>query len=199
MPKISRPIVYTLVGAVAVYAIFLVTQPDPPTTARPSPYRSAPAAAATDPTQPTAADLTAHFPRVAAGTHDPFIPKVLPATATGTASGSSAAGQWQLTGIYAIGSTLHALVEDKATGDSASLVMGGSWRGLHVVSIGTNAVRFENALGQQTRLAFPQPPAPGPVAGASVSPMPVTGPLRPLPPLPVSLPPNFVPGRPNQP
>ncbi|MBV9851447.1 MAG: hypothetical protein JO250_17400 [Armatimonadetes bacterium] len=199
MLKLSRPVVYTFVAAVAVYAVVLLTQPDTPV--RHTVPRHTVRRAAGEADGITEADLTAHFARYVPGKRDPFVPKVVPPkAAAGRGEGPGGARDaWTLTGIYAVNDTLNALVENRATGDSVSLKAGDRWRGLRVVSIGSDAVRFQNALGQQTRLAFAPPPAEGPGArtagGAPTPALRVVGPLRPmpivgpLPPLPTAAPP----------
>jgi hypothetical protein len=191
MPKISRPVVFTLVASVVVYAIFTVTQPPAPTahtaarvtTSVPQSQSPNQDADPDSTTGPNPADLHAHFARYAGALPDAFLPKVRPSVGAKTGR-ETAASQWTLTGIYAISGALHALVENPATGETAALRPGDQWRGLRVASIGANAVQFENALGQKTQLAFPQPAAPeAPVGLGPLPPMPVTGPLRPLPPL----------------
>lgn len=192
--KISRPAVYTFVGAVAVYAGVLLTQPDPPAPA----HRLRPARPALAPEagMPTEADLTAHFARYRSGKRNPFLPPMPGADARRAAADDTKRGAWTLTGINVINGVPNALLEDGATGGSVFLKPGDRWQGLRVLSIGTDAVAFLNALGQQTHLAFRplQAAAPG-TAGAggpfrlqglgTVRPMPV-GPenIRPLPPLP---------------
>lgn len=207
MIKLSRPVVYSFVGAVAVYAIVLLTQPDAPTTRHIIRVATRPSAD-TDADDITPQDLSAHFPRYAIGKRDPFVPKVVPANAA--ASPGSGLGKardpWALTGINVINDTPEALVENSAANDSVFLKRGDHWRGLRVLSIESDAVVFENALGQQTRLAFAAPPAEptGPhLAGGNpglqalrvvgpVPPMPVVGPLPPL-----SRSTSPTPGRPN--
>lgn len=197
MAKISRPAVYTFVGAVAVYAWVVLTQPDAPT---PAHKVRAPRSAAPRAEDFAAADLSAHFARYQAGKKDPFLPH-LPATAGLAAEKAAHAeqGKWTLTGISSINGVPNALVENSVTGDSVFLKPGDRWRGLRVLSIGTDAVALINALGQQTSLAFRPLAASLPDAGAgapgvggfhlqplgTVSPLPVTpGSIRPLPPLP---------------
>ena len=70
MAKISRPVVYTFVGAVAVYAVVLLTQPDAP-----APHRRPrhPRAATADAEPSRDADLAAHFARYHAGKRNPFL------------------------------------------------------------------------------------------------------------------------------
>ena len=199
MPKLSRPVVYTFVAAVAAYAAFLLSQPDAPT-ARHSVRVVTAARPVADADGITAADLNAHFPRYAVGTRDPFVPRVVPPKPPG-GGGMGLGGArdaWALTGIYTINDTLNALVENRTTGESLSLKPGARWRGLRVLSIGDNSVVFENALGQHTKLAFAQPADEGPrpnAAGGKFSlpalrvvspvgplrPMPIIGPLPPLP------------------
>jgi hypothetical protein len=191
MAKISRPAVYTFVGAVAVYAWVLLTQPDTPTR---KVHVLHPAIASAD---EDAADASVHFARYAGGKHDPFLPH-LPASAKPAAAqvARGEPGKWTLTGISSINGVPNALVES-AAGDSVFLHPGDRWRGLRVLSIGTDAVVLLNALGQQTILAFRPLNASLPEAGASaaggfhlqplgsVSPLPVNlGSIRPLPPLP---------------
>ncbi len=196
MAKISRPAVYTFVGAVAVYAWVILTQPDAPT---PAHKVRATRPAASHAEDLAAADLAAHFTRYQAGKKNPFLPH-LPASAGMAAEKTAHAeqGKWTLTGISSINGVPNALVES-AAGDSVFLKPGDRWRGLRVLSIGTDAVILLNALGQQTSLAFRPLGASLPDAGAgapgvggfqlqplgTVSPMPVTpGSIRPLPPLP---------------
>lgn len=189
--KISRPAVYTLVGAVAVYAVVLLTQPDAP-----APHRKVRAvrrASAGAEGAVTQADLTAHFARYHAGKRNPFLsalPKAGPESAPGGVPGGGR-GEWTLTGINIINGVPNALVENGATGDSVFLKPGDRWRGLRVLSIGTDAVAFLNALGQQTHLAF-RPleavaPAPGGrgAGGFRLQGLGTVGPLPPLSPLPV--------------
>ncbi len=198
MAKISRPAVYTFVGAVAVYAWVVLTQPDPPAPTR-KVHVLRPAASGAG--ESAAADLSAHFARYQAGKtngRDPFLPH-LPAPAAGPAAQKAAhaeQGKWTLTGISSINGVPNALVES-ASGDSVFLKPGDHWRGLRVLSIGTNAVAFLNALGQQTFLAFRPLGASLPETGAqeaggfhlqplgTVSPLPVgPGNIRALPVLP---------------
>jgi hypothetical protein len=196
MAKISRPAVYTLVGAVAVYAWFILTQPDVPVPTRKVHVLLHAAPGADD---FAAADLSAHFARYQAGKRDPFLPH-LPASA-GLAASKAAShaepGKWALTGISSLNGVPNALVENSVTGDSVFLKPGDRWHGLRVLSIGTDAVAFINALGQQTSLAFrplgaslPEPGGQGTVGFhllplGTVSPLPVgPGNIRALPVLP---------------
>ncbi len=191
MAKISRPAVYTFVGAVAVYAWVLLTQPDTPAPTR-KVHVLRPAIASAD---EDAADALVHFARYGGGKHDPFLPH-LPASArpAATQAAHGEPGKWTLTGISSINGVPNALVES-ASGDSVFLHPGDRWRGLRVLSIGTDAVVLLNALGQQTILAFRPLGASLPDAASgrgfhlqplgSVSPLPVDlGSIRPLPPLP---------------
>ncbi len=183
-PKISRPVVYSLVGAVAVYAVVLLTQPDAP-----APHRRVHTArrATADADVVTAAELSAHFARYHAGKRNPFLSKLPPAKAQAKAVPVAGRSQWTLTGINIINGVPNALVEDSATGDSVFLRPGDRWRGLRVLSIGTDAVAFLNALGQQTHLAFrpleaalPAPGARGP-GGFHLQGLGTVTPLAPMP------------------
>ncbi len=182
MAKISRPAVYTAVAAVAVYAVVLLTQPDAPAPAhKKHPARRARA----DADAFTAADLSAHFARYLGSKRNPFLSK-LPAAKPPPGAGER--GEWNLTGINIINGVPNALVENSATGDSVFLKPGDRWRGLRVISIGTDAVAFLNALGQQTHLAFRPleavPPAPGgrePGGGFHLQGLGTVAPLAPMP------------------
>lgn len=198
MAKISRPAVYTAVAAVSIYAVVLLTQPDAPT---PTHKRLTVRRARADADALSAADLSAHFARYHAGKRNPFLSKLPAAKPPVGAAAGGGRGEWVLTGINIINGVPNALVENGATGDSVFLRPGDRWRGLRVLSIGTDAIAFLNALGQQTHLAFrsleavaPAPGAREPGGGfhlqglgtlAPLSPMPV-GPanIRPLPVLP---------------
>lgn len=205
MAKISRPAVYTFVGAVAVYAVVLLTQPDAPVARRKTHELRH---ATTQADAWTQADLTAHFARYAGGKRNPFwsaLPAAQAAGAPGGKGGRNPAppggpGQWALTGINVINGAPVALVENGVSGESVFLKVGDHWRGLRVLSIGTEAVTFLNMLGQQTFLAFRSPDDPAPGASASAASrlpglnaggpllaMPIApGSIRPLPVLPPS-------------
>ena len=210
MAKISRPAVYTFVGAVAIYAGVLLTQPDPPTpTRKVHVLRRTHSDADVNAIDP--GDLNAHFDRYLGGKRNPFL-SGLPSAGSATAGASAGAGQdrWMLTGINVLNGAASALVENETTGESVFLRTGDRWRGLRVVAIGAGSVSLLNALGQKTRLAFKDldtpVPAPGvasgaagasiyrlPPLGTAVAPMPV-GPanIQPLPPMgaPAGMPPG---------
>lgn len=163
--KISRPAIYTLVAAVTIYAVVLLTQPDAPAPAhKKHPVRRALADADTF----TPADLSAHFARYQAGKRNPFLSKLPPAKPSAGKGGGGERGEWTLTGINIIDGVPNALVENSVTGDSVFLKPGDRWRGLRVISIGTDAIAFLNALGQQTHLAFRSLEAVAPTPGGRV-------------------------------
>lgn len=175
---------YTALAAVAVYAVVLLTQPDAPAPARKRhPVRRARA----DADSFTDADLAAHFARYHGGKRNPFLSK-LPAAKPAAGAGGGERGEWTLTGINSINGVPNALVENGTTGDSVFLKPGDRWRGLRVLSIGTDAVAFLNALGQQTHLAFRPleavPPGPGgraPGGGFRLQGLGTVAPLAPMP------------------
>lgn len=189
MPKVSRPVIYTALAAVAAYALVLNTQPDTTTTRHVFLTRNTTQAAA-DPNGILPEDLNAHFPRYSGGARDPFAPEVViarPKTVTGASAGrnrTNATG-WALTGINSINGVASALIENSATGDSVFLQPGDRWQGLRVVAIKDDRVVFQNALGREDTLTF-APPADdktnasgNPAAGAAPS----------APSIPLSLPP----------
>ncbi len=195
MAKISRPVVYSFLGAAVVYAVVVLTQPDAPAPRRRThTVRHVTADAEGAVTQ---ADLTAHFARYHAGKRNPFL-SALPHAAPKAGLGSGAApgggrGEWTLTGINIINGTPNALVENGVTGESAFLKPGDRWRGLRVLSIGTDAVAFLNALGQQTHLAFrsmeavPPTPGGGAAGGFRLQGLGTISPLAPMPIVPGNL------------
>jgi len=148
----SRLIIYTMVGAVAVYAYVLQTTPDKAThtTRKHTTHRTA---SATD-DGVTDADLNAHFARYATTGNDPFAPAIsLHPQSSGSVGGS--AGQWTLTGVNTIDGVTTASVENQASNDSVFLKVGDSWNGLKVTSINTDSIALVNGIGQETRLSFP--------------------------------------------
>lgn len=173
MAKISRPIVYTLVGALGVYAWFLSTQNN--TTATHRRRLISQAAQMPDANGILPSDYTVHFPRYSASKRDPFVPKVLGDT---DVLGEGSNGGWALTGINVVNGVRTAVVENNATNgtsnsspgvsdatstgvaadetnDCAFLKAGDRWKGLTVLSVAPDSVTFENEAGQETHLAFP--------------------------------------------
>jgi hypothetical protein len=152
---LSRPVIYTLVAAVAVYAYVLQTQPAPSTHRKISHFTRSRSTASTDSGGITDQDLNAHFARYAGGRRDPFVPSVeLHPQAPGLPAGGTG-GQWSLTGVNTVDGVTTATVENSAGGDSAFLKAGDHWNGLRVIEINQDSVVFENALGQHTTLSFP--------------------------------------------
>jgi hypothetical protein len=195
---VSKPVIGIAVLAVVAYiAVIYMTPPQSATSTR---HATANTSTATDPNGITQADLDAHFARYKLVQRDPFVPGVInshdqPGTDAGIGGGQ---GQWALTGIDEVNGVISGLVENSATGESVFLTPGQRWRGLKVVSVGSDSIVFENALGQHTDLAFAitapasqtgpaapaAPGAPGPpgtpaVAGSSS--LPSLGAIRPLP------------------
>ena len=198
MPKVSRPVVYTALAALAAYALVLNTQPDTPTARRV--VRTTRIVQTADPNGVLPEDLSARFSRYAGGKRDPFTPGVvLTRPKTVSASAGHAQTGWALTGISSVNGVASALIENGATGESVFLQPGDRWNGLRVVSIRSDKVLFLNALGRTDTLTFAQPAdektgaagaAPrSPSVGLSLPPYPVT-PLQVTPPAsgPASLP-----------
>jgi hypothetical protein len=183
MAKISRPVVYSFVGAAVVYAIVVLTQPDAPVTKHRVHVTSL-VHAASDATF-TDEDLAAHFARYSGGTRNPFLPALLLGKAAASTVHAGPNG-WALTGINVLNGVPNALLENVKTNDSVFLKPGDGWQGLRVLSIGDDTVVFVNALGQQTHLSFnvtEKEPGTGP-SGAG-SPFRLPPGIGPLPPLPV--------------
>lgn len=154
MPKVSRPIVYTALFAVVGYAVFLYTQPDAPVKHTKKKI-TVTLSAAPDGFLPE--DLNAHFARYTGKGRDAFTALVTGArqqAADAAANKLPGKQAWALTGITSVNDSTTAIVENQGSGESAFLKAGDSWNGLKVVSIGSDAVTFRNALGQETHLAF---------------------------------------------
>lgn len=190
MAKISRPIVYSALGAVVVYTIIVLTQPDAPVVKHKVRVTSGHAQASADAF--TDEDLKAHFARYAISDRNPFLPALLPgkdlAKITKAVVAAAPSG-WALTGVNVINGIPNALLENGKTSDSVFLQPGDRWQGLRVAEIGSDTVTFVNALGQQTHLGFrvekeinPNGTA-GP--GGNGSPFHLPPGVGPLPPMPV--------------
>lgn len=149
----SRLVIYTLVGAVAIYAYVLNTTPPAASTHRTTHFAKKQTSTLANGITPE--DLTAHFPRYAVGAKDPFLPAIdlHPGQAPGVPG--SGGGEWSLTGINTINGVTTATVENPASSDSVFLKAGDRWNGLQVRQVNNDNVIFENALGQETRLSFP--------------------------------------------
>lgn len=169
MAKVSRPMVYAVVAAVAVYAIVLVTEPEKPV-GKPK-KRSSLGAGLKAPAGFLPEDLTAKFERYEGKSRDAFRPEILPKQSVmnalpggrmpGTSGGLFSAlglrGSWNLTGINIVNGSRSALIENPTTGDSAFLKTGDQWNGLEVVDIEADTVVFLNSLGQRSQLKFVDP------------------------------------------
>lgn len=150
----TRLIMWSVVGLLAIVFIYLNAQSPPATTTQTRPGYKSNTQVATNADGVLPSDYTAHFARYTGGKRDPFIPLI--ATDQGAvAHGHSASGDWELTGISSIDNVPSALVENSSSGESVFLSKGDHWHGLTVVAIGTDSVEFVNALGQRTQLAFP--------------------------------------------
>ncbi len=168
MAKVSRPVVYAVVAAVAAYAVVLLTEPEKPASAPKK--RSTLGAGTKAPTGFLPEDMTAQFAPYSGKGRDAFRPEIVPKQAVLNALPSSKPakpsglfsqlglrGSWTLTGINIVNGGRSALIENTTTGDSAFLKEGDSWNGLQVVTIETNTVVFLNTLGQRTQLKFEDP------------------------------------------
>jgi hypothetical protein len=189
--KSSRVIPYTVIGALACYAIFLYTQPQAPTTARRPVHVSTPTLTANNSLNLTPQDIASHFPRYEpVSTRDPFMALVGgpgPSGGLFGANGSASGGtdSWQLTGINTVNGVASALIENETTGESVFLQPGDTWKGLRVIDISQDDVTFVNTLGQDTTLSFTAPKidqtqAPR-LPGSSISAVPGLNQITPLP------------------
>ncbi len=194
MAKISRPIVYSVVGAAVVYAIVVLTQPDAPV-AKHKVHITSHAHTSADAF--TDEDLNAHFTRYAVSARNPFLPALVLGkdVVKPKAVAPATPGGWALTGINVINGVPNALLENGKTSDSVFLQPGDRWQGLRVLGIGADAVTFVNALGQQTHLGFRAEKEIKPDgAGPNGSPFHLPPGVGPLPPMPVG-PGNMMPGQ----
>lgn len=168
MAKVSRPMVYAVVAAVAIYAIVLVTEPEKPV-GKPK-KRSSLGASTKAPAGFLPEDMTAKFERYEGKLRDAFRPEILPKQSvmnalpggrmpgeSGLFSALGLRGSWNLTGINIVNGSRSALIENPTTGDSAFLKTGDQWNGLEVVDIEADTVVFLNSLGQRSQLKFVDP------------------------------------------
>ena len=184
MPKLSKPILVSIIALVVTVIWCLLPQPAT------APAHHSSITKETEATSDgfTKEDLDAHFPRYTGGSRDPFIPGVVTETVNADSS-SVAEGKsgWALTGINSIDGDETACVENNASNESVFLKQGQTWNGLKVVSIADSGVIFENQLGQQTTLGF-KIPAPdkdtSAVAAGGDQNAPALAGIEPLPPLP---------------
>ena len=162
MAKISRPVIYAVVAAVAIYAIVLVTEPEPP--AKKTTKRTNLGAGIKAPTGFLPEDLTARFAPYAGKSRDAFKPEIvskqaiinaLPGGKSGGVSAAGLRGSWTLTGINVVNGSRSALIEN--ADDTVFLKTGDAWNGLQVVEIGSDTVVFLNSLGQRSQLKFVDP------------------------------------------
>lgn len=149
---LSRPVIYTFLAGVAVYAYVLQTTGPAPSTHKKTTRTQTQSASL--PNGITEEDLTAHFARYKGGTKDPFVPAVATRVADVSPIGG-AGGQWALTGVNTVDGVTTASIENSSTNDSEFLKAGDNWNGLHVVEITPDSIVFVNALGQQSKLSFP--------------------------------------------
>jgi len=176
MPKVSRPLVYTVLAAIAVYAVFLQMQPSPPV-AKHLVRASSTAGAEANADGVTDADRSAHFPRYIGGKRDPFV------AAVSTTHTRKNGDNWLLTGINSVNGVRTALVENSATGESVFLSIGDRWNGSRVVAIDPEFVELQNAFGQTIHMPFNEQDAAENTDSSSQA-FPSLRAIRPLPPLP---------------
>jgi len=153
--KVSRPIVYTLLGAAVIGTLVFLNQPDATTAKH---IVKLPHTAKTDANGISEEDLNAHFARYTGGARDPFVAGVVPVNPNSAPNPLASGGKsgWVLTGVNQVNGVDSALVENGT--DSVFLKVGDTWNGLHVVSIQQDDVQLVNALGQKTDLTFAAPP-----------------------------------------
>ena len=188
MPKLSKPIQWTLILSLfAVVVVFLLPNNQPTTNSRPKTRHTTPAS---DANGISYDDLNAHFPLYKASTRNPFAALVEAPTAQNIGlpvigAVSAQTSGWTLTGINTVDGVTNALVENTATNGSTFLHVGDTWQGLTVKAIDPDGIVFTNGAGQPTRLSFvttaPDTTTPGAPAG-----IPSVSAITPLPPMPLA-------------
>ena len=151
MPKISRPIVYSLLGAVVICAAVMNTGSQNTASTKKVTKGSAASAAllSSDVTQD---DYKAKFKPYKSHNMDPFEPGVSKNSAF--AEFMIGKGQWTLTGISVIDGVTSALIENESSGDSALLKTGDRWNGFTVQSVDQGSVCLANSSGVKITMAF---------------------------------------------
>lgn len=182
MPKVSRPIIYSVLALIVGLA-WLYLNPSTPTTTKHATRLLKSASSSQDGF--TDEDLHAHFARYFGKDRDPFIPGVRQAGEADQLASSIAGGKsgWALTGVNSVNGDETAVVENASTKESVYLKRGQQWNGLTVMSMSENGVLFENALGQESTLGFAAPQADNLASASNPNAPSLTG-IEPLPALP---------------
>lgn len=171
MAKISRPVLYTAVFAVAVAAFYL-TQDDGGTPGVGVRRKPTAKASATDASGFTDEDRTARgkFVRVADAGKNVFLPIVAKATArSGTGKFVATNGippefaggetGWSYTGNAEIDGKLYAGLQNSATGETVLLVRGQSWKRSSVSALGESGLTLTSTMGLVRKIDIPEFPS----------------------------------------
>ncbi|MCW5942974.1 MAG: hypothetical protein KIS66_12125 [Fimbriimonadaceae bacterium] len=171
MAKISRPVLYTGLFAVAVAAFYL-TQPEGGGVGTASRRKPAAKASAKDASGFTEEDRTARgkFVRADGNGKNVFLPIVAKATAR---SGSGkfvatngippefAGGEtgWSYTGNAEIDGKLYAGLQNSATGETVLLIRGQSWKRSSVSALGESGLTLTSTMGLVRKIDIPEFPS----------------------------------------
>ena len=186
MAQISRPILYTvLLGVVVFAAVTLTGSEDTP---KKGVKKTTKAASKAD-GDFTEEDYKAEFARYVGGKRNAFLPKIIPAKATdvvGVGHKPNPMGVWSLTGISVNNKVPTAILENSATQEIQFVQKGDKWNGFRVVAIAAEAITLVNAQKQQMRLTFVAPDAFKPPQNVGATTQNATAPLgiAPMPVLP---------------
>lgn len=181
MPKISRPVVYTLVLGAVAYGVVVLTEPE----TRPAPKR--PAAQAARPASAkgdlfTEQDYRAHFERLSGIPRNAFRPLVarrgpgspdearLDALPTSFTGGEA---NWRYTGNASLNGVRLALIENASTGEGVFLRVGERWKDAVLSAIEEEAIVMVGPFGEVRRIRLGEREIetvpPGPAAGTPVA------------------------------
>ncbi len=158
MAKPSRTIIYSAVGAIVIYGVFVLMTSDDPKTKTAKPRATAQKSSKTALYLPE--DYKASFPAVTTTVKNVMRPLVVRATdrigaAAETsipASFTGGDGNWIYTGLAEVDGRSTALLENESTGEGVFLKVGERWKQCIVAEIKADSVVLVGPDGQSKRV-----------------------------------------------
>jgi hypothetical protein len=158
VPKLSRKTLYLLVGGVTIGAVaFLMTEPDPIEGKEKTRTQTRSASNARAKGPYTDEDYRASFAPLNELAKNAFKPLVARSSGSSGLSGDLEGGipasfadgdpNWIFTGTAEVDGVMHALLENKSTGEGVFLRKGERWKRTLISQIGTEAIVFRGPDG----------------------------------------------------
>jgi hypothetical protein len=168
MFKMSRPVMYLLLGTIVVALYLLATPPTSPTKKKTTPRPRVSIQASSVDYQPV--DYTAHFDKPLLVSRDAFNPLVA-RKSNALAQALAAAGNipaeftggdpnWSCTGSAQVDGLLQVLVENKSTGDGVFLKQGDHWKQAVVAQVMEDGVVLVGPSGEPKTIHVKQDTTP---------------------------------------